>query len=109
MAACRVLNSKSCKDVFPLPHIEESLDGLSGAQWFSTLDLANGCNQVPVREKDHPKTAWLMERMFGAQHCQSLLQDLDDIIVVSLNVEELLRHLDIVLSQLQKEGLKAKL
>ncbi|KAI2662109.1 putative mitochondrial protein [Labeo rohita] len=32
--------------------IKESLDALSGARWFSTLDLASGYNQVPVEEKD---------------------------------------------------------
>ncbi|KAL6463358.1 hypothetical protein MHYP_G00277490 [Metynnis hypsauchen] len=36
----RQLNSKTRKDAFPLPRIEESLDALSGAKWFSTLDLA---------------------------------------------------------------------
>ncbi|KAL6456493.1 hypothetical protein MHYP_G00350370 [Metynnis hypsauchen] len=36
----RQLNSKTRKDAFPLPQIEESLDALSGAKWFSTLDLA---------------------------------------------------------------------
>lgn len=35
-----------------LPQIKESLDALSGAHWFSTLDLASGYNQVPVEEKD---------------------------------------------------------
>lgn len=38
----RLLNSKTRKDEFPLPRIEESLDALSGARWFSTLDLAAG-------------------------------------------------------------------
>lgn len=46
------LNSKTRKDVFPLPRIEESLDALTGARWFSTMDLASGYNQVPVTEAD---------------------------------------------------------
>lgn len=54
----RQLNSKTQKDAFPLPCIEESLDALSGAHWFSTLDLASGYNQVPVTEGDRPKTAF---------------------------------------------------
>lgn len=54
----RLLNSKTRKDAFPLPCIEESLDTLSGAHWFSTLNLASGYNQGPVAEQDHPKTAF---------------------------------------------------
>lgn len=37
----QLLNSKTRKDAFPLPHTEESLDALSGARWFSTIDLAH--------------------------------------------------------------------
>lgn len=46
------LNSKTRKDAFPLPCIKESLDALSGARWFSTIDLVSGYNQVPVAEQD---------------------------------------------------------
>lgn len=130
----RLLNSKTRKDAFPLPRIEESLDALSGACWFSTLDLASGYNQVPVAEQDKPKTAFctpfglfewnrmpfglcnapstfqrLMQRMFGAQHCQSLLLYLDDIVVFSSSFTQHLQRLDVVLSRLQKEGLKVNL
>lgn len=55
----RQLNSKTRKDAFPLPRNEESLDALTGARWFSTMDLASGCNQIPMAEKDRPKTAFL--------------------------------------------------
>ena len=130
----RLLNSKTRKDAFPLPRIEESLDALSGACWFSTIDLASGYNQVPMTEQDRPKTAFctpfglfefnrmpfglcnapstfqrLMQRMFGKEQGQSLLLYLDDIIVFSSSVEQHLQRLEIVLDRLQKEGLKAKL
>lgn len=52
----RQLNSKTRRDVFPLPRIEESLDALSCACWFPTLDLASSYNQVPVTETDRSKT-----------------------------------------------------
>ncbi|KAI3361878.1 hypothetical protein L3Q82_002197 [Scortum barcoo] len=42
----RQLNSKTRKDAFPLPRVEEFLDALSGACWFSTLDLTSGYNQM---------------------------------------------------------------
>lgn len=54
----RQINNKTRKDAFPLPHIKESLDALTGARWFPTLDLASGYNQVPITEADRPKTAF---------------------------------------------------
>lgn len=130
----RQLNRKTRKDAFPLPRIEESLDALSGARWFSTLDLASGYNQVPVEEKDKCKTAFctpfglfefnrmpfglsnapstfqrLMERMFGSQHFQTLLLYLDDVIVFSCSMDQHLERLDKVLGRLHQEGLKVKL
>ncbi|XP_076131023.1 retrovirus-related Pol polyprotein from transposon opus [Alosa pseudoharengus] len=130
----RQLNSKTRRDAFPLPRIEESLDALTGAQWFSTLDLASGYNQVPVREDDKAKTAFctpfglfewnrmpfglcnapstfqrLMQRIFGDQQCQSLLLYLDDIVVFSVSVKQHLERLGVVLGRLEHEGLKVKL
>uniref|UniRef100_A0A8C1XCE3 Gypsy retrotransposon integrase-like protein 1 n=1 Tax=Cyprinus carpio TaxID=7962 RepID=A0A8C1XCE3_CYPCA len=130
----RQLNARTRKDAFPLPRIEESLDSLTGARWFSTMDLASGYNQVPVSEQDRPKTAFctpfglfewnrmpfglcnapstfqrLMQRLFGDQQCQSLLLYLDDIVIFSSSVEQHLERLELVLSRLQCEGLKAKL
>ncbi|KAJ8012560.1 hypothetical protein DPEC_G00044120 [Dallia pectoralis] len=77
----RQLNGKTRKDAFPLPHIEESLDALSGTRWFSTMDLASGYNQVPVAEADRNKTAFY----------------------------EHVKRLEAVLSRLHQEGLKVKL
>lgn len=54
----RQLNLKTRRDAFPLPRIDESLDALSGAKFFSTIDLASGYHQVAVHEKDRHKTAF---------------------------------------------------
>lgn len=130
----RQLNAKTRKDAYPLPRIEESLDALTGAMWFSTLDLASGYNQVQVAEADKAKTAFctpfglfefnrmpfglcnapatfqrLMERMFGDRRFQSLLLYLDDIIVFSSTIQEHLVRLEEVFVRLQQEGLKIKL
>ncbi len=50
----------------------------------------------------------LMERLFGDQQCQSLLLYLDDIVVFS-SVDQHLARMEVVLSRLHNEGLKAKL
>lgn len=63
----RLLNSKTRKDAFPLPRIEESLDALCGARWFSTLDLASGYIQVPVSESDKPKTVNRLAYLNGTE------------------------------------------
>ena len=45
------------KDAYPLPHIEDSLCALSGAKWFSTLDLAAGYWRVPMDPASSGKAA----------------------------------------------------
>ena len=34
------------KDAYPLLHIDDFLCALSGAKWFSTLDLASGYGKI---------------------------------------------------------------
>ena len=130
----RELNARTRKDAYPLPRIDESLDALSGARWFSTLDLASGYNQVPMAEPDKEKTAFctpfglfefnrmpfglcnapgtfqrLMERIFGDQSLQSLLLYLDDIVIFSATFSQHLQRLDMVLARLRQHQLKLKL
>ena len=38
----RKLNSRTVKDAYFLPRIDETLDCLNGAQWFTSLDLKSG-------------------------------------------------------------------
>eukprot|EP00731_Ephydatia_muelleri_P037376 Em0453g3a len=54
----RKLNDCTRKDAQPLPRIDESLDALGGACFFSTLDLASGYWQVMMDPKSKEKTAF---------------------------------------------------
>ena len=54
----RRLNAATKKDAFPLPRIDDSLNALSGQQWFSTLDLASGYWQVPLSPGAREKSAF---------------------------------------------------
>jgi hypothetical protein len=54
----RKLNDVTVGDSFPLPLITEILDALGKARYFTTVDLASGFHQVPLREEDSPKTAF---------------------------------------------------
>jgi len=48
----RRLNDVTRKDCFPLPRIDDTVDTLAGAQWFSTLDLKSGYWQVALHPED---------------------------------------------------------
>ena len=60
----RSLNNVTVKDAYPLPKIDETLDSLTGAKWFSTLDLYSGYWQVGVEDSDKPKTAFITRKVF---------------------------------------------
>ncbi|KAK7893154.1 hypothetical protein WMY93_022306 [Mugilogobius chulae] len=54
----RKLNSRTIKDAYALPNIEETFSALSGARWFSVMDLKSGYYQVEMTEEDKAKTAF---------------------------------------------------
>ena len=127
----RKVNDCTCKDAQPLPRIDDTLDALGGARYFSTLDLASGYWQVAVNPGDKEKTAFitpyglyqfkvmpfgmcnapatfqrLMERVLAGLHWTSCLVYLDDIIVFSRTVHEHLQQLREILARLRGAGLK---
>ncbi len=117
----RKLNSCSTRDAFPLPRIDEALEALGQAKYFSTLDLISGYWQVEVAEQDKHKTAFstpmglfeanrmpfglqnapstfqrLMTSCFGDLNFTHLLIYLDDIIIFSKSFNEHLARLQLV-------------
>ena len=129
----RKLNELTVKDAYPLPKIDVSLDHLSGAQWFSTLDLCSGYWQVELEPEDKPKTAFVTKRglyqfrvmPFGLCNAAATFERLmgtvlsglqwdicliylDDIIVIAKSFSEMLQNLETVFQRLSSAGLKLK-
>ena len=55
----RKLNAISKKDCYPLPQIDDTLDKLCGAKYFSAMDLISGYWQIPMEEEDQKKCAFI--------------------------------------------------
>ena len=129
----RRVNRLSTPDSYPLPRIDNCLDTLSGACWFSTIDLRSGFWQVAQDKADADKTTFITRKgsfkfrvlPFGLQGSPSLFQRvmdlvltglnwqtclvyIDDIIVFSRSPEEQLNRLETVFLRLAEHNLKIK-
>jgi hypothetical protein len=54
----RHLNAITVKNKHPLPIVDEFLDELAGAKWFTKLDFRSGYHQIRLAQKDEMKTAF---------------------------------------------------
>ena len=54
----RRLNEVTVGDYYPLPLISDIVSALGKARYYTTVDLASGFHQVPLREEDLQKTAF---------------------------------------------------
>ena len=129
----RKLNAITIADRYFPPKIDELLTDLKGARFFTTLDLAQGFHQIPIKEKDRYLTAiatplgTFQYRMmpFGVKNAPSCFQRLmdqvlegcsdfakvyiDDCLIFSKTAEEHLAHLTRVLERFDKFGLVLRL
>ena len=98
----RKLNSVTKKDSYPLPRIDDSLDALGGAKWFSTLDLASGYWQVKMHPDDKEKTAFTTSSglyqfnvlPFGLTNAPATFQRLMEHLLAGLQWHTCLLYLD---------------
>lgn len=54
----RGINKQTVKQAFPMPRIDDQLDGLQGMKFFTTLDLSSGYYQVPMAKDTKYITAF---------------------------------------------------
>jgi hypothetical protein len=128
----RQLNKKIIKDRYPFPLVEDQLDLLQGAKYFSTLDLKNGFFHVYMDEQSRKITAFIvpdghyefLRVPFGLCNSSAVFQRfintvfrdliqektvltyMDDLIIPSTNCETEIRKLRAVLRTASEAGLE---
>ena len=130
----RKLNAISIRDSFPLPHVEEALQAVQAAVWFSSFDLAQGYLKMAMEEEDIEKTAFctsssglyeftrmpfgltnagasfcrLMEMCIGDWQNITLLFYLDDICILMETADQMLDRIELIFFHLKEFNLKIK-
>ncbi len=128
----RALNKLTVKNRYPLPRIDEMLDRLNGAKYFSKIDLKSGYWQIRIAPEDVQKTAFrtryghyeflvmpfgltnapatfmhLMNSVFAEVLDVFVVIYLDDILVFSKTEEDHEEHLRYVMQKLREKQLFA--
>ncbi|KAG7485602.1 hypothetical protein JOB18_014053 [Solea senegalensis] len=127
----RRVNEVSKFDAYPMPRVDELLDRLGTARFFTTLDLTKGYWQIPLSLESREKTAFstpyglyqfvtLPFGLFGAPATFQRLMDrvlrphsayaaayLDDVIIHSETWEQHMQQVGAVLESLRRAGLTA--
>lgn len=58
----REINKKVIPDRFPLPRVEDILDQLGCARYFSVVDLYSGFHQIPLKKESRDVTSFSVEQ-----------------------------------------------
>ncbi len=89
----RKLNEVTEDDIFPLPNVNDILGNLGKAKYFTSLDLASGYHQIPVKPADRHKTAFstpsghyeFLRLSFGLKSAPSTFQRLMNTVMSGLS------------------------
>jgi hypothetical protein len=127
----RALNEITIRNRYPIPLIQETLDRLAKARYFTKLDIIAAFNRIRVREGDEKYTAFrtrwgLFEYLvmpFGVKNGPGTFQQyvndtlrefldvfvtayIDDILIYSSSLSEHRKHVRMVLERLRDAGLQ---